>query len=162
MIYLIGTRHDLQYTGARGRGNDIEEDEQTRKRFKAYLREKALELEPSLIGEEFSQYVLNKKKAQSTVKPVAASLGIKHRFCDPHPDTMVKLGIPHSCLEDLSPEEKQINFRFREEYWLEEIRDRLGSTIIFICGTEHVESFGCLLNSEGIETAVLHSDLCGG
>ena len=178
MIHLIGTRHDLQHTGEPSLG-ELMEVEQTRKKFKAYLREKALERKPSLIGEEQSQEGFDRLQkfndllqerdqlptqtiVKSTVKSVADSLNIEHRLCDADEWTREKLGIPDRSPEGLTLEEKKKQFRPREEYWLDQIRDRLGSTIIFVCGAEHVESFGCLLNSEGIETAVLHSDLCGG
>ena len=157
MIYIIGTRHDLQYTGASGRG-DPADVEKSRIKFEAYLHDKALELRPRLIGEEFLQSVLTTKGAQSIAKSVSDNLGIEHRFCDLDSDERRLKGISGCGIEHLPPEEAEESNRIREACWLENISDRLGSTIIFVCGSSHVSSFGKLLESNGHETKVLHLD----
>ena len=157
MIYLIGTRHDLQYTGATGRG-DPADVEKSRNKFKAYLHEKAAELGVVLIAEEMSQQVLTIKRAQSIAKTIADNLGIEHRLCDPDQNERRRMRISECGTEHLPPEEAERSNRNRENYWLERISDRLGLSILFVCGSSHVSKFRKLLEANGHETKVLHPD----
>ena len=160
MIYLIGTRHDLQYTGAKGRG-DTKEDEQSREDFKTFLRNNARILKPTLLGEEMLESVLKARNAQSSVKFIANELNIEHRFCDAELEVRKSLGIPTEGSEHFPPEEKRTNFRVLENYWLEQIKDMAGSTIIFVCGAEHIKSFDALLKLNGIKTSIIERDFRG-
>jgi len=44
------------------------------------------------------------------------------------------------------------SFLARESAWFEKIRDHLNNNILFICGTDHVISFGSLLKDAGYKT----------
>lgn len=141
LIYLVGTYHELQHTGApRPDGPPAATVEETRRRFRAHLEHKVAELEPSLIGEEFLRSVHESTSLKSIVKCIADKFGIEHRFCD---------------LEPVLLEPRQEDGE-REANWMERIRDRLDSTVLFVCGAKHIESFGPLLRSSGCATDVLH------
>lgn len=159
MIHLVGTYHELQYTGRPG-GGPPDKVRKGRHDLQAYLRELITRINPKLIAEEFSQQVLDGLKAESTVKLVADDLGIEHRFCDPNTVERVKMGLPHPFLDHCDESEKPRLDRIREIYWLETLSDMIKHDILFICGADHVSSFAQLLLQEGI-TAQIEDEYFG-
>src|SRR3990172_4877661 len=119
MVYRIGVNHDVQ--------GDREYD-QTRE-FMAYLKSQIYELEVPLIAEEWSDDASRLwKVSSSTVQDLARELGIEYRACDPERDERARQGI-----------EKR-DLRARESYWYEKIQDKFGEKMIFVCGSEHLNS----------------------
>ena len=45
--------------------------------------------------------------------------------------------------------------QLREEFWLNKSRDIIDYNMIFICGTDHLDSFGKLLSDSGHKVKVL-------
>lgn len=153
MIHLVGTFHELQYTGRPGCGPP-DKVRRGRHDLQAYLRELITRINPKLIAEEFSQQALDGLNAKSTVKLVADEFGIEHRFCDPDVAERVKLGLPHPFLDDYDKSEEARLHRKKESYWLETLSDMINHDILFICGATHVSSFTQLLLEEGITVQI--------
>ncbi|MDH3596358.1 MAG: hypothetical protein OEU09_14050 [Rhodospirillales bacterium] len=155
MIYLVGTHHELQHTGAIRKGRAAPERvERARREFQSYLREKVLELSPALVAEELSQDLLTGRNGRSIAGDVAEKLGIEHRLCDPGYEERERLGIPGKA-DDLTGQARDQQFEIRERYWLECISDIFDSTVLFICGADHTSRFKALLVENGWRPKVL-------
>jgi len=154
MIYLVGTDHELQHTGIPKRA-EKETVILARDRFGSFLKKSISELKITLIAEEFSNEVLTFLKAESTLRPVAEEIGIEHRFCDPNIVDRDRIGLPPPFTQTSDEEQKRKDDELRENHWIDAIEDRLDSSIIFICGADHIVGFTDLLNSKGIDNMVL-------
>ncbi len=110
MIYLVGTHHELQHTGAIAKDRaDPDIVKGKRREFKSYLRERALELRPALVAEELSQDLLTYMNGRSIAGDVAEELGIEHRLCDPGCEERERLGIPGRA-DDLTGQAREQQF----------------------------------------------------
>ena len=175
MIYLIGLYHDVQHKGFRSTDPD---DKRQRhdliNKFKIYLKENYEKLKFKLIAEELSKEVLLKGKTDyCTAREVAKELGIDHRFCDPESDDRKILGIPstkeireklglkvkgglnHQDIERLDKERRKY-YPIREQFWFDKIEGEINDSIIFICGSEHVDTFEKLLIKKSCDVKVLN------
>ncbi len=176
MVYLIGIDHLMQY-------NNYIVPENLFIQFREYLSSKALELNISLMAEEFSEEALYQVycAAEATVKSVADRLGIAHRFCDPEESDRKQLGIPHfadikeqvECKNAIPGNDildyklrKKINnetieisktyWEKREKFWYNNISGSISDNILFVCGHEHIPGFMSLLESEGCDCKILN------
>ena len=155
MIYLVGTHHELQHTGAIWKERTAPEIvERARREFQSYLREKVLELSPALVAEELSQDLLTYMNGRSIAGDVAEELGIEHRLCDPGREERERLGIPGRA-DDLTGQAREQQFEIRERCWLECISDRFDSAVLFVCGAEHTSGFEARLVEKGWQPKVL-------
>jgi hypothetical protein len=172
MIYLLGVDHKVQWD------KSLEET----KEFEQYLKTEIPAKGITFVGEEFSPEVAqNTNSEQTTIKAIAEEMGIEHKYCDPDSDKRLELGIktnkeiekeikkqlgytlyiPHKDMnkfEDLCNAEKAKYFPMRENYWLEQILSEKDKTILFICGSDHIESFNTLLQKTNLQTQVLKLD----
>ncbi|MFC1670006.1 hypothetical protein ACFL20_06395 [Spirochaetota bacterium] len=175
MLYLIGIDHLIQYE------NDIVPGD-TFLEFKAFLEETAVNHNISLMAEEFSEESLFDvyNSPEGTVKSVALKLGIEHMYCDPEEGDRKKLGIPYFAeIERKVKNKYNIRDKFiidnslrkkvysetvklsktywpiREIFWYEKILHMLNENILFICGHEHINSFGSLLSEKGYTTKII-------
>lgn len=158
MIYLIGTYHELQHTGKpRSNPDAVNSDdvEQGRQEFKSYLRDKVQQLSPILIAEEFSEQVLEVLVAESIVKCVADELEIEHKFCDLNTNERRDLGLPEFGTDHQTEEEKAKTNACKEKHWADRISEYSGSPILFVCGADHIGSFGSLLKSRGEDVEII-------
>lgn len=166
MVYLIGVKHELQHNGRCSVDN-------LNKEFVSYLEDAIKVHEIFLVAEEFSEEALKKSGATiGTVRDIANKLNIKHLFCDPNKDERKNVGIP--CREEIkstlnirdpvikdSEEDNRIKkeqrkyHSIREKFWLSKIEGYLNETILFVCGTDHVKSFGALFTKKGYKSTVL-------
>ena len=155
MIYLVGTHHELQHTGAIAKDRaDPDIVKGKRREFKWYLRERVLELRPALVAEELSQDLLEGKNGRSIAGEVAKGLGIEHRLCDPGWEERKRLGIPGRA-DDFTGQARAQQFEIRECYWLKCISDRFDSSVLFICGAVHTSQFETRLAENGWRPKVL-------
>lgn len=163
MIYLLGVDHQVQH----------QKDIQISKNFLFYLTKKVKELNITVIGEEWSSELLEENGVTTTTpQDVARELNIAHIFCNPNSEEMKILGIPNReaiknklGIKGLvflnSYEDKQIiaeqrkYFPIKERFWLNKIKNRLRENIIFVCGTDHLKSFGKLLSDSGCKFQIL-------
>mgnify|MGYP001564350493 CR=1 FL=1 len=133
MIFLIGVDHQIQQ-------NVWDGNKAGREDLINYLINQSKLLKITLIAEEFSEQALG-SGTQITAQEAAKILGIEHRLCDPDLKERITLNIKTSA--------------DRENIWLERIKDKLGSEMIFICGSDHVLSFESLLKKNKIGVKIL-------
>jgi hypothetical protein len=140
MVYLIGVDHIIQYLH-----NEARVDKATKvEKFVQYLQDNVKSLRVHLIAEEFSIEALNKSNATtSTAQKVAGQSNIEHRFCDP------------TTFERETHNIKREDHRRRERYWLDCISSNRDDSVIFICGSDHLDSFSALLLQEQFEVKIL-------
>ncbi len=153
MFHIIGTNHELQHSASPFRAPAAIVDK-AREDFRSYLRRLAAELRPDILAEEFSQEVLDIKRAISQAKIVANELRIQHRFCDPGIGKRQELGLATHGTEDCEVAERRRYDVVRETYWIDALSDVLDQTIIFICGAEHVFSLAQLLRERRVAVSV--------
>lgn len=161
-VYVVGTSHNFQ-TGRDAESEDL-------KAFKNFLHAVCAEKDIRAIAEEMSPEALAESGAtESTCEAITKELNVQHRYCDPDRNTRARLNIrQHNDLKMLAFQrdwtEKQLRdnilgeHRKREIIWLEQIRSLHQYPVLFVCGANHVESFGDLLLSEGVDFQVLAAD----
>jgi hypothetical protein len=162
MIYLIGVNHEVQYLRdeiLHGISKELEK----------YITDAVGNLHIGLLAEEMNEEALLLRKAKgSLLVKIAKDLNIEHRFCDPNTVEREqigakieviakKLGLPQrkfywsNEVAKITPED----FRLRESFWLDMIKNKLDVNIIFLCGDDHIESFGKHLAIKSIDHRVL-------
>jgi hypothetical protein len=161
VIHIVGINHELQHTAPPWRAA-LEEVQRARREFQTYLCTLAGRLKPQVIAEEFSQQALdNLSKAHnlsvvSTVKAVADTLGVEHRFCDPDDAERLRLGLPDPYLDHYGESEKPRFDRIRECYWLSRLVEVSNRDVLFVCGAEHVQSFCELVKGTSIDANIVN------
>lgn len=164
ICHLIGVNHQYQLRGYRGVDSDA---------FGTYLSSICREVNIDLIAEELSEWAIRKWAFRgatgSVARDVAQRLGIKHLFCDADSDERKSLGI--LCRREIatklgfpefrSPEQERILdceerkvWPIRERFWLRKLQQMKFTECAFVLGSIHVDTFGKLLNSEGIGVQV--------
>jgi len=137
MIYLIGVNHVIQHGGYLDTRKEV-----TLREFQFYLAQVVQEKRINIIAEEFSEVALKRSNTDfSTCRELARSMKIKHLFCDPTPEERKALKI-----------ETDVQ---REHEWLNRIQGSFHMNILFICGSEHLQSFKRLLAANGFKVAIL-------
>jgi hypothetical protein len=141
MIYLIGVWHNVQFWNE----SDYRYKQRDINNFSLHLKNMVRKYDVIMIGEEFNKEAMEKNNAtHCTTQDVATNLGIMHKWCDP--DSRER----QNCRGDL--------MRFREEYWFKQISDLADKAIIFICGSNHLESFRKVIETAGFKTKILSRD----
>jgi len=137
MIYLIGVDHVIQHGGYLDTRKEV-----ALREFQSYLAQVVQDKRIDVIAEEFNEVALERSNTDfSTCRELARSLKIEHLFCDPTPEERQALKIETA--------------EQREQEWLNRIRESLHMNVLFICGSEHLESFRRLLATDGFEVAIL-------
>ena len=137
MLYLIGVSHDIQFNPGRHPAKVVRNK---RASFKTHVLEVIETLGVSILAEEFSDESKTiRKVSESTLEQLAKAKGIEHRFCDPTSAQRRENGIGESDLDK------------REQFWLSRIRDCRGRNLLFVCGGNHVDTFGEKLIAAGFD-----------
>jgi hypothetical protein len=137
MICLIGVDHVIQHGGYLDTCKEV-----ALREFQFYLGQVVQEKGIDIIAEEFSEVALKRSNTDfSTCKELARALKIEHLFCDPTPEEREALKIETA--------------EQREHEWLKRIRGYFHMNILFICGSEHLQSFKRLLAANGFKVAIL-------
>lgn len=151
-VTLIGTSHDFQF-GTQSQNPNFED----------FLRATCARCKAKLLAEEMSKDALAQKNLkESTVAALAIDLGISHVYCDPTNAQQFELNIYveknaqlFRCDPEYSEEEiaKAIKreHESRELFWLQQLNETDIWPVVFVCGSEHVNSFAILLQSNGID-----------
>lgn len=135
MIYLLGIDHQVQH----------QKQTQVSMVFAFYLSKKVNELNIKFIGEEWFEDLLKENGVATTVtQDVAQKHKVGHMFCDPNRKERSEIGWTSKNDDNL-----------REKFWLEKIKDKLNVNIIFVCGSDHLESFSELLKNFGHDNIIL-------
>lgn len=158
-VILIGTAHHYQESGKPGTHE-----------LRAFAEKCGREFGIRAIGEEMSREALKERNVSSSVgADLARTLGMPHRYCDPHRHKRVQIGISQEndirasgFLQDWSDEEIDAKIqsarRRREEYWISQIIDLALWPLLFICGATHIDSLRDLLRTHGIAVQVACQD----
>lgn len=167
MLYIIGLHHRAQ---ARALGNQLTGAQPA---FADCLRRTIEQVRPIFIAEEDCEEALAEHHKVSIAKEIADEKGIEHRFCDPTREQRKAIGcVDGRKLEpvmlnadtNLSNEETRIKARaiekgrnspIRERFWLERLDGCRDHDAVFICGDDHIDSFGRLLKSNGVPCRVV-------
>jgi hypothetical protein len=137
MVYLIGGRHDIQFDPGPHRAKIVRDK---RASFKKHVSEVIEPLSISILAEEFSDEAKRIwKVSESTLEQLAKAKGIEHRFCDPTSAQKRENGIEESDSDK------------REQFWLSCIQDCKSRNVLFVCGGDHVETFGEKLMVAGFD-----------
>lgn len=147
-LFIIHTNHAHQIVGHEA-GNADE--------FMEHLEKICRLHRIDLIAEEFSTEALAKSKAtESTCRLLSKRIKINHIFCDPDSKQRAQLNIPttNQILENLKfgkirlqHQENQLIIEerkywpLRENYWIDCIFSHEFQNCLFVCGSDHFESF---------------------
>ena len=154
-VIIIGTSHSIQIASPE---------------LKTHLARLCKELTIRAIAEEMSkEALLESSYIASIPMQVAEALRLPHRFCDPDRAERTRLKIRQeneirkSAFLVSLPEAEVIarlseSHAKRESYWLRQLRDLNLWPVLFVCGANHVRSFGELLRRECIAMRVAAED----
>jgi hypothetical protein len=168
MLYIIGVAHRAQARRPEGQLTGAQQA------FGRCLCRITDEVRPGFIAEEDSQEALAERQGVSIAKEIAEKMGVEHRYCDPTRGERRAIGYKDGqTLElelfmhgDMGLSSDEIRnraraieiaryFPIRERFWLERLSDCLDRDGVFICGDGHIQSFGRLLESNGIPYTVV-------
>lgn len=164
-VHVIGTGHHYQF-GAGVKFGQVECSSADAHAFAEYLLQLAKTTRARLIAEELNFQALHEVGASISVpQQVAALLCISHLFCEPDREERASLGIMDentvralAFMEHL-PEpviqaRLQDHWRRREEEWHKRIAQAALSPVLFVCGSNHSNTFSELLRTHGVEVTV--------
>ena len=152
-IYLLGVFHTFQT--------------QPSHTFTEYVCQTCAALRIKSLAEEMNHDALRDAcTSHSTVKPIADKLSIPHAYCDPDQNERQARGIRgendlkfQRWLNEWSDDEfvhrKALHCQKREEVWIEKLQDVFIKPMLFICGIDHLDTFGSLLNHRGFSSKQL-------
>ena len=168
MLYIIGLAHRAQ-----SRKADVAETE-AQQSYGNLLRQMIHDVRPVCLAEEDSDEALAERNEVSIAQTVAAENKIQHLLCDPTQQQRRDIGYKNgqdlelkmfmSGAGNCSDEQIRLKaraieilryFPIRERFWLDRFVDLLPEGVIFICGDGHIESFGRILDSNGIQYKVV-------
>lgn len=173
MVYILGTSHEYQ------RNDDTCQPESIGK-FKRYLKFICQNYDIKAIGEEMSEEALKFWGREISIPRLFTQENptISHKYCDPEREEQKKFGIKQSGyfsqgrqlpeilqspdVNNLSEEEaKQLEWQEdlkREPIWLCKILELNRWPLLFICGSDHVDSFKKLLDSESLSASIIDNN----
>lgn len=154
LVTLVGTVHGYQL---------FLDADPGRLEFVEFLTDLCQKMRVDTIGEEFSTQALCyhttcASKAlkrqqnslvvskQSCAQIVANRLQIKHVFADPDDKERDTHGIPYNESSK------------REEFWVGRLKEGSSESVIFICGSKHIDTFSKRLRASRIDVAVASAD----
>lgn len=168
MVHLIGLDHSAQ---ARETRREMTPDQSI---FARCLRQTIAEVRPALVAEEYSEECLEIYDQVSIAEEIANDLDVEHRFCDPNKAQRRAIGYKDwhaiecallaSNPDQLSDEEIALRsraleiacyFPIREAFWLSKLGSDCHKPLVFVCGEEHIESFGALLARAGLPSQIV-------
>lgn len=167
-LYLIGTSHTYQLGPNARHLSETPCTPDDEVAFADWLRAIARQHAVAAIAEELNEDALaDARVARSIPQRLARDLGLQFRFCEPSRKWRQDAGIltddearAQAWMDNLTAEELQDKqrhwFDLREAFWLEQLQDLAAWPVLFICGADHVQSFGALLATAGIPCMILH------
>lgn len=168
MIYIHGTNHESQHTGT---GSDPEGVI----RLESFVKDFCVKMNISVVAEELSTEVCEISGVKSSVcYQIAHRMKLTHIYCDPVSSERAKLGVPsqeelanqvHHDLGVTSIIGEESNKYFeqlvakyhgiREKFWMEKLGPHKADNILFICGSDHKDSFAALLTKHGMKVEIV-------
>jgi hypothetical protein len=171
MIHIIGTNHYFQVSTTPKRTGA---GKQGMIKFQRYLSGAAKRLGAAMIAEEASEEWVNDQgpEAWSIAQRVAEKRGIRHRFCDPATSECRLFGLnvegelwdkanaismrTGRDIVAIWKEEVKSAFKARENFWLARLKVRgfKKSTVLFVCGADHVATFKATLLANDVQACI--------
>ncbi len=164
MLYIIGVDHRVQVR------NPAVEKTAEQEYFANLLKKAIDDIQPFFVGEESCAESLADCREISIVMEVTNGK-VEHRFCDPNSAQKKEIGyrsgreiFPRIKKERLPIEEaftkafaieKGRYFSMRERFWLDRLEGCRDHDGFFVCGYGHLDTFGALLDSEGIPYKII-------
>jgi len=162
MLHLFGVNHSGQHRG-------VSHDPEIVCALECVAQRIFFECNVSVIAEEFSGEACRVAGVERSVcEEMASSLSILHVYCDPTSDERQQYGIPtHDDIrtsikselglqymigEEASELLEKRNAQYhakRESVWASKIQRFRIQHVMFVCGSDHVQSFGSVLKSSG-------------
>jgi hypothetical protein len=171
-VHIIGTSHSYQFgAGSTFGAQTCSQD--AADAFNSFLVSAARSVYATIISEELSREALIDVGATVSVpEVVATNLGLLHLFCDPDRSERRALDILNDndvrvraeLFDRPKPTEAEIEMRISQHYrkreaeWYRRIIEARNTPILFICGSNHVDSFYGLLRSKGVQVSVVCQD----
>ena len=183
-VHLIGTNHDCQYSTELSRKNiPFSEGGSDKKHcdaaFANFLHHVINNIHSDLVAEEFNEEALHNRGSGciSVAKTVARESGVTHLFCDPNVNERdylksdIELDLVSPLDEELYPYRKVIGVNYnrvealsvfyRELFWLKKLSSFFHlRNIVFVCGTNHIETFTKILRGRGVYCTIVVNDFC--
>ena len=162
-VVLVGTSHAYQRGGESCSPSELIA-------FQDFIYSLCQKWQIELVTEEMSQGALEERGlTDSTVKQVVSSNSIRHKYIDPDREQRKGLGITENSdikvqgvFQEWSDAEIErrigVEYKKRESLWLWSLLliDQWPS--LFVCGSEHVDSFSKLLQNSQIVVHIGASD----
>ncbi len=163
VVYILGTCHAYQRNDDKCEPSAIEE-------FRQYLKFVCQLHGIKAIGEEMSISALEENnRTQSVPAKFAQDFdNLPHKYCDPERNIQELMGIspPHvikylanrnKCSKEETQKQEWNENLKREPCWLCQIQDLNIFPLLFICGSDHVESFSKLLSAASFIVHIAHN-----
>lgn len=164
MVHLIGIAHSYQLRAVkpfRNGGLDNIAWSNLACQLESYLHGVVEQLKPRAVGEEYSQAQLrdahlSDDQAYLVAQRVCALRGVQHVFCNPDQSELDALYEAHCTTK---AEDERNGYPIREGEWLRRLLPytREGA-VLFVCGVDHVTTFGRRITASHIETSVVCED----
>jgi hypothetical protein len=160
VLYIHGINHNTQHRG-------VGVDSAGADRFEALVDWVCQQNQIELIAEEFSLEACELSGVSASIcAEYAVRNGLQHLYCDPTLEERIQLGIP-SQKELVTQVKAELGVKIivgsehnayydrvaakyhpiREGFWLDKLSPYAERNILFICGSDHVESFSALLKA---------------
>jgi hypothetical protein len=172
LVYLIGVEHSVHVIPLNGN------ETPPHRLYRAALEKAIQDFRVEVVAEEFSLDALQIRSLaiqhELFTKKIADKLGAEHLLCDtPNSVKYKTLGCQgiDGWRDQLFEWDLKSNFvttevlaraldivrdhPLREEYWYEQIRQRLNENLIFVCGDYHVDTFGKRLGTKAVQSTVV-------
>lgn len=152
-IYLLGVYHNFET--------------ETHHNFKEYIVDTCSLHDIRSIAEEMSYDGLNDAGVTvSTIKTIADNLGLPHAYCGLGRKEREALGILGSqqieilgrfyeWSDEKVRQKKLDDYAKRERVWLERLKDMFQDPMLFVCGIDHLDTFGSLLRRSNYACEIL-------
>ena len=169
MIYVHGINHNTQH---KGKGSDPK----GASRFEIFVESLCGEKDITVVAEEFSTEACEKSDVEASIcHQVASRIQLLHIYCDPVLSERAELGIPSQAelVERVKKElgikiilRKEINDYYdqlaaqyhdiREKFWLTKLAPHQSENVLFICGSDHIDSLAAMLVKHGWEVETVY------
>jgi hypothetical protein len=168
MLHVIGLAHRAQAQKQQAQRTEAQ------KAFANCLRRTIENVRPAFIAEEDSEEALADRHEISIAKEIADENGIELRLCDPTREQRRAIGYMDGqaleidifmhdkrglASEEIRNKARAIEigrfFPIRERFWLERLNGCRDRDAVFICGDGHIDTFGRLLDSNGVPYTIV-------
>ena len=158
-ILIVGTTHPIQM-----RARDAESS--VCDAFRQQLIKWCEDEDVDAIAEEMNQRAREEGDMCSNMtvpEEVAETLDLEYMECDDNPSVLPseQTALAAFWADKNLSEELNLRNAKRENHWMRKISSWQYRNVVFVCGSDHVNSFQCKLNNNGFETKTLATEWNG-